>query len=362
MTFSTAWRESCCEYDRRRFSGNALPQRIFGRPILAGVMLACAWIVWTNLYGTGADQAVETQSSPPAVASADALRPRAANAYARLAGALNAYARRATALNSTIALFDARWMGSAPGTFVKSVALRADSGTAAPTSQSAVQKTLAASPTLSRAGQIAQSAAATARQLLSLPTRAASLRGDAPAKRAIADRAIADTDTGADQPSIFERLFGKPAPLTLAYASPDDGGLSDGHGIISGQYDRQTAVYDISAHTVYLPDGTKLEAHSGLGSRIDDPRHTDERMRGSTPVNIYDLKLREAPFHGVQALRLVPVDEERVFGRSGLLAHTYMLGSSGQSFGCVSFKNYNAFLQAYLRHEIKRLVVVAHLD
>ena len=30
-------------------------------------------------------------------------------------------------------------------------------------------------------------------------------------------------------------------------------------------YDRFTAVYDISARTVYLPDGTRLEAHSGLG-------------------------------------------------------------------------------------------------
>ena len=34
----------------------------------------------------------------------------------------------------------------------------------------------------------------------------------------------------------------------------------------SPPYDRQTAVYDICAHTVYLPDGTRLEAHSGLGS------------------------------------------------------------------------------------------------
>jgi len=29
--------------------------------------------------------------------------------------------------------------------------------------------------------------------------------------------------------------------------------------------DSHTAVYDIAAHTVYLPNGTKLEAHSGLG-------------------------------------------------------------------------------------------------
>ena len=60
----------------------------------------------------------------------------------------------------------------------------------------------------------------------------------------------------------------------------------------------------------------------------------------------------------MRAIRLNPVDEDKMFGRDGMLAHTYMLGRSGQSFGCVSFKNYNAFLQAYLNGEINRLVVV----
>ena len=31
------------------------------------------------------------------------------------------------------------------------------------------------------------------------------------------------------------------------------------------------AVYDISARTVYMPNGLKLEAHSGFGSLTDDP-------------------------------------------------------------------------------------------
>jgi hypothetical protein len=39
-----------------------------------------------------------------------------------------------------------------------------------------------------------------------------------------------------------------------------------------------------------------------------------------------------------------------------------MLGASGQSFGCVSFKDYQAFLRAYKRGEVTRLVVVPHLD
>jgi hypothetical protein len=51
-----------------------------------------------------------------------------------------------------------------------------------------------------------------------------------------------------------------------------------------------------------------------------------------------------------------------VFGRSGLLAHTYMLGPNGDSNGCVSFKDYGAFLKAYAAGEIKRLAVVTHID
>jgi hypothetical protein len=38
-----------------------------------------------------------------------------------------------------------------------------------------------------------------------------------------------------------------------------------------------------------------------------------------------------------------------------------MLGPNGDSNGCVSFKNYDAFLQAYLDRKIKRLAVVASL-
>jgi hypothetical protein len=39
-----------------------------------------------------------------------------------------------------------------------------------------------------------------------------------------------------------------------------------------------------------------------------------------------------------------------------------MLGSNGQSNGCVSFKDYSKFLHAYLKGEVERLVVVARLD
>ena len=124
--------------------------------------------------------------------------------------------------------------------------------------------------------------------------------------------------------------------------------------------DQATAVYDISAHTVYLPDGSRLEAHSGLGDRIDDPRFVDERDRGATPPGVYQLTLRESLFHGVQALRLNPIGAGFTFNRVGLLAHPYMLGPNGDSNGCVSFKTYDAFLRAFQSGGVKRLAVVAH--
>jgi Protein of unknown function (DUF2778) len=123
----------------------------------------------------------------------------------------------------------------------------------------------------------------------------------------------------------------------------------------------KTAIYDIVARTVYLPNGQRLEAHSGLGSQMDDPRYINAKGRGPTPPNVYDLTLREELFHGVRAIRLNPVDDGKMFGRDGMLAHTYMLGPNGQSNGCVSFNDYPAFLNAYLRGEIDRLVVVEHL-
>ena len=125
--------------------------------------------------------------------------------------------------------------------------------------------------------------------------------------------------------------------------------------------DSHTAVYDISAHTVYLPNGEKLEAHSGLGDKLDDPRYVNVKDRGPTPPNVYELALRGELFHEVRALRLNPVGGDSMFGRDGILAHSYMLGPNGQSNGCVSFKDYPAFLHAYLRGEVDRLVVVSRL-
>jgi len=124
----------------------------------------------------------------------------------------------------------------------------------------------------------------------------------------------------------------------------------------------RTAIYDISSQMVYLPDGRRLEAHSGLGSYMDNPRYVEIKNEGPTPPNTYRLALRENPFHGVRAIRLIPVGDGNMFGRDGILAHHYLLGPNGQSNGCVSFANYTEFLNAYLNGDIDRLVVVERLE
>ena len=123
----------------------------------------------------------------------------------------------------------------------------------------------------------------------------------------------------------------------------------------------KTAVYDITSQVVYMPNGEKLEAHSGLGQHMDNPKYVHLKMRGATPPNTYKLRLRESLFHGVQAIRMLPLRENEMFRRNGILAHSYMLGPNGQSNGCISFKNYPKFLSAYMRGEVDHITVVARL-
>jgi hypothetical protein len=166
----------------------------------------------------------------------------------------------------------------------------------------------------------------------------------------------------ADNRSMFEKLADLvPMRFSLASLTPGDGLLSERKDLAALGYDGQTAVYDISARAVYLPNGIKLEAHSGLGSLMDNPAHVDQRMVGATPPNVYDLKPREKLFHGVAALRMTPVGDNEMHGRTGLLVHSYLLGPNGDSNGCVSIKDYDRFLAAYRNGEVKRLVVVPSL-
>jgi len=183
----------------------------------------------------------------------------------------------------------------------------------------------------------------------------------APAKPAHeAARTAAKIPAKPRQLTPHDKLYG---PVRLASLTPSDGIRDDSSGMPRAPYDRQTAVYVITDKTVYLPDGRTLEAHSGLGDKLDDPRFVNLRMRGATPPHVYDLTMRESLFHGVEALRMTPIGgENAIFGRDGILAHTYMLGPNGQSNGCVSVKDYDAFLDAFKAGKISRLAVIARLD
>jgi hypothetical protein len=163
--------------------------------------------------------------------------------------------------------------------------------------------------------------------------------------------------------TAYEKLYGG-TPVQVAALTPSNVVMRDASPTLPvAPYDKQTAVYVISSRKVYLPDGTELEAHSGLGDYMDNPKFAHVRMRGVTPPHVYSLRMREALFHGVEAIRLTPLGGERaIFGRDGLLAHTYMLGPRGDSNGCVSFKNYNAFLRAFKDKKFDRLAVIAQLD
>jgi Protein of unknown function (DUF2778) len=152
-----------------------------------------------------------------------------------------------------------------------------------------------------------------------------------------------------------------PGHITLASLTPDSGLARPGPDLASLGYEPLTAVYDITARAVYLPNGLSLEAHSGMGSLRDDPEHVSMANVGATPPAVYELKPREKLFHGVQALRMIPTEGSDTSGRSGLLTHSFMLGPNGDSNGCVSIRNYDRFLKAFNDGEINRLVVVPNL-
>lgn len=176
----------------------------------------------------------------------------------------------------------------------------------------------------------------------------------------VPDTADPLSQVGAALRKTFAML--QPSEHVVASAAPDGGISSDGADSSAPTLrERQAALYDISAHTVYMPDGTRLEAHSGLGELMDDPKSINVKDRGATPPQVYELAMREKPFHGVEALRMRPVGQGDLFGRNGLLTHSYMMGPNGDSNGCVSFKDYDAFLSKFKAGDVKRLIVVRSL-
>ncbi|MEP0235046.1 DUF2778 domain-containing protein [Roseibium sp.] len=203
---------------------------------------------------------------------------------------------------------------------------------------------------------------------------------DVPAESSIALLEAEPVPVPGKRPAAPKRRIVKPrdtaapAAASLAYARDVDP-RKEGDGIFSGLSKvfnsgevrlpgrgSGIAVYDISAAVVYMPDGTKLEAHSGIGKMRDNPRYTKVRNKGPTPPNIYNLRMRERRFHGVEAIRMLPVDVAAMHGRDGMLTHTPLLRGRIGSHGCVAFKDYNKFLKAFKAGKVKKMIVVPKID
>jgi hypothetical protein len=348
MSFVAGWRYRSSGDVQTVGEWSARPQRLVGAAAIGCFAFLCTWTLIVNLAGPRAGL---IDVSGTIFDDLERATPRGH----RLAVA----PRSAQPARTFVAKADTPWFDPrfALGTATQSF------GATAPAQPSGFAVAMApAAP---------QTALETARDTEAAPVKNVALAPAAPPQpaqpksrtAALRDSAHAVVaDAVADTRSIFEKLFGRPAPsLTLAFADADTGSLGLNHNPALGLYDHNTAVYDISAHKVYMPDGTALEAHSGLGPLLDDPNHADVKNRGVTPPTVYDLSLRESLFHGVEAIRLTPEDESKALGRDGLLAHTFMLGPNGDSNGCVSFRDYQAFLRAYKNHEITRLAVVTRL-
>jgi type VI secretion system (T6SS) effector TldE1-like protein len=356
---------------RRRSSRKSVSHNFFGGAAVGCLVLGCAWTVYANIFaasvyptmsGGSFDEAVV--KPPQALASRSA--PVAKNVVVAFAEPRPPIAAPATVPPGPSLSFDDRFAAASPQGVAPTPIVEAPNLAEAP-------KPRVDAPKLAEAAKPkAGSQAPPPLQVAAIAPAPPKTPGSIVSEMAQRAKAAVMSIASVDKPSIVEKLWGKPQskPSLLAFASADasvTGSLGSTQNPALGGaqplYDRSTAVYDISAHMVYLPDGSKLEAHSGLGDKLDDPRSASIRMRGVTPPHLYDLTLREALFHGVPALRLNPVGgEEAIYGRSGLLAHSFMLGPNGDSNGCVSFRDYNAFLNAYRNQGIKRLAVVTRID
>ncbi len=382
MSYSTSASIQFAAHNYQKSSRKAFPNHVFGGAAVACLLLGCVWNLYANVFGASIYPTVGgSHFDAPVIKRASAVAVMNPQAVTNNIVAPLPEPAPVTSAPASVALLDfsdrfgaAAPQSVAPAPQVEAPKLASVSAPArAPRLASASAPTEGPKPKEISTQRAPAQVAALAP--LSHPVENKPAKSTGASVRDMAQRAKAAVMSiaSANKPSIFEKLYGRPQqsqPSLLSFASADasvTGSLGPSQNPALGgtqpRYDRQTAVYDITARTVYLPNGTKLEAHSGLGSKLDDPRYAHVRMQGVTPPHLYELKPREALFHGVPALRLTPVGgEEAIYGRSGLLAHTYMLGPNGDSNGCVSFKDYYKFLEAYRSGEIKRLAVVARVE
>ena len=364
----------------RKSSRKAGSYNALGAAAIGCLVLGAGWAVYNNIIAASVYPTVGTAGyDEPVIKRAPKVAMREAGEAVREAFAL--LPDRVQAVPPiTREMFNERFAAAAP----QGVASNAASAASTPatkvadareTARPAETAKVAEAPKPQGPAKIAD--AARAKRAPDAPTQVA-LADPAPEVkksgiRDMADRAKAAVmSIASPRQSMVEKLWGKREPSggLLAYASADASitasiAPKEQNPMLGGSppYDRSTAVYDIAAKTVYLPDGTRLEAHSGLGSNLDAPHSARVRMRGVTPPHIYELKPREALFHGVPALRLTPIGgESAIYGRDGLLAHTFMLGPNGESNGCVSFRDYYAFLDAFRNKGIRKLAVLSRVE
>ncbi len=174
--------------------------------------------------------------------------------------------------------------------------------------------------------------------------------------------ALADPAARPDDRTLLQKLSDLlPGNIKLASLTPE-GGLFH-HGPIWRRSAMTASLRSTTSRRTRFTCRTaqSLEAHSGMGSLKDDPEHVSMPNVGATPPAVYELKPRERLFPRRPALRMTPIEGSTTNGRSGLLAHSYMLGPDGDSNGCVSIRDYDRFLKAFNDGEINRLVVVPSL-
>jgi hypothetical protein len=367
-------------HNRRKSSRKAIPQYFLGGVAVTGLVLGCAWTVYSNVIGASIYPSVNGAAfEAPVAANSTTIAARQVQpAFNEIFASLEQQRPLVMPAPENVAsslMFNERFAAAA----AQGTQSRAGEARSVETTKLAAISPAAEEPKAADAPKRADTSkpkvAAPATQLaLANPAPQEPAKASGNSIRDMAQRAKAAVMSigSGERTNMVEKLWGKSQSNSLlAYASADasvTGSIIDTRSqnpMLGGAppYDRQTAVYDISAKMVYLPDGTRLEAHSGLGSKMDDVRYSHVRMQGVTPPHIYELKPREALFHGVPALRLTPIGgQDKIFNRDGLLAHTYMLGASGQSNGCVSFKDYYAFLDAYKNKGIRRLAVLAKIQ
>ncbi len=229
----------------------------------------------------------------------------------------------------------------------------------------------------------ATSAAQTAAQDYSASAIAALPSGDAiPVPMAAPDAQIArapiedDTDSflpddvpfPGQKPVIDRPTVTKPQKqekTQLAYAPPSGQTENIQRGLFGRLFGQaahnKTAIYDISAATVYLPSGEKLEAHSGIATCATIRAMLTRRCVALRHRALISFRCVKAYSTGSkQCVCSQPMVAIRTTATACWRTHTCCAGQD--SNGCVVFKDYARFLRAFKRGEVNRMIVVTSMS